>query len=369
MKRKNKNKQWRDRRSRVIDNSHKDILRTRKKNHQGVEIQYKLGESVTKKTSLSNSSQNKRSTVKMPSNFSIIDNDIETIKCFETIDKKIRLPITKKVFLDFSEVENLTIDALMYLIAFMKNCYKRGYYKPIMGNYPVNDAAKSILMSSGFLDYVKHLRDLDEEQVKNETSIMITVGSLVKPEVLANVCNLVQRAFSVDRIYTMFIYEMIGELMANTEDHAFIDEAERKKVVNSWYLYVLIEDKKAKITVLDTGLGIPATIRKRLLEKLRDGLPFAGVDDSTYIFEALHGKHKNRKVFSRSRTEDENRNKGLPAIYNRYVQGKIMNLKIISNYGICSCVEEKQVKKDLQSRLPGTLLYWEIVINNESEVA
>jgi len=299
-------------------------------------------------------------TVTMPTSFSIIENNIDTIECFEKIKTRMGLNICRNIFLDFSRVENITIDAIMYLIAFMKNRYKQGDNKPIGGDYPLDKTAESVLLNSGFLDYVKHGISVGNvEQLKNENTIMITVGNKVATSVLAEVCKLVQRAFSVERSDTMFIYTIIGELMANTVEHAFYEYRESKKVVNSWYLYVKLEDNKVKFTILDTGLGIPATIHKRATERLRDIVPSAN-EESRYILEALQGMHKNAAKISRSRTKAENRNKGLPAIFRCYKEGKIKNLKIFSNLGMYSSAKSTDKVSERRNRLQGTLFYWEI---------
>jgi len=310
--------------------------------------------------------QSKLSSVTIPRNFSLTENAQETIKCFDSIEKKLRISDGGDTLkLDFSEVENLSIDAIMYLIAFMQNQNKQGYSKHIRGNYPRNEKAKSDMISSGFLDFVKTPMVFDEEELKKEDTLMITVGDLVKEDVLAEVCRFVNRAFDTSKKYTRFIYTIIGELMANTNEHAYTDTREAKKVVNRWYLFVKnIDNKRIQFTLLDTGLGIPITINKRRLEKFRDSIPPLKASDSTYIFEALQGKHKS---IARSRTKEENRNKGLPAIYDCYEQGKIKQFKIFSNHGVYYSTDELSQPQDLERKLKGTLFYWEIEKNAESE--
>jgi hypothetical protein len=59
-----------------------------------------------------NKSNHLYTTVIILKNFSLVENIEDTIACFEKIDKKQRLNVYKFLKLDFSEVENLTIDAI-----------------------------------------------------------------------------------------------------------------------------------------------------------------------------------------------------------------------------------------------------------------
>jgi len=355
-KRQDKNKLWLDRRSRKIQHDLSTNEKSRKNRNSGdvnIKASYKRNRSDSNR-------------VIIPTNFSLIENPYETIQCFETMEAKLRLKIETPLNLDFYEVENLSIDAIMYLIAFTQNKAKQGNQRSIKGNYPKNKQAKTDMISSGFLDFVSQQTIVDKEQLKKDDTLMITVGHLVKPEILADICDFVNKAFKTPTRYTGFLYTIIGELMANTNEHAYVDVKAAKKTVNRWYLFVKKIDTKIKFTILDTGIGIPATINKRVFEKIRDQtriLPT--VSDSNYIFEALQGKHKSN--FSRSRTAADNRNKGLPAIYNCYQKGLIRNFKIMSNSGVCYCVDGTSQKSDLDKRLQGTLFYWEIENHTESE--
>jgi len=297
--------------------------------------------------------QSEWNTVSMPKIFSLIENTFETTQCFERISNKLRIPTGNTLWLNFSEVEKLTIDAIMYLIAFMQNQNKRGYTKNIRGNLPENGQAKSDMLTSGFMKFVSHPAIINEEQLKKEDTFMITVGETASPRVMCEVREFVDKVFDLPPNYSRFIYTIVGELITNTNDYAYTDY---NKPVNRWYLFAKQEKEKIKFTVLDTGLGIPATINKRRLEKLREKISL--ISDSKYIFEALQGKHKSN--ISRSKMGEPNRNKGLPAIYNFYKEGKITNLKIISNSGTYYCTEEGEKECELDKKLKGTIFYWEI---------
>lgn len=135
--RKYRRKLWHDKRSRKIL-LNRTIEKSRAKRKDGTG--YKISNNLPRKKS-----EVIWDRIIMPKNFSLVENTSETIECFDKINKKLRLNVgnSNTLSLDFSEVENLGIDAIMYLIAFMQNQTKRGNLKNIRGNYPKNDKAKS----------------------------------------------------------------------------------------------------------------------------------------------------------------------------------------------------------------------------------
>lgn len=99
---------------------------------------------------------------------------------------------------------------------------------------------------------------------------------------------------------------------------------------------------------MDNGLGIPTTIRKKVIEKILKKLEID--KEYKYIDAGVSGIQK------RSQTGLSERGNGLPSIYEQYTNNKIKELTIISNRAYYS----KSTKKDLDNNLNGTIFYWEI---------
>lgn len=60
----------------------------------------------------------------------------------------------KTIYIDSSQVENVTVDALIYLIAIMKNDKINVEMNYLYAeNLPFNEKAKKVYQESGFLDY------------------------------------------------------------------------------------------------------------------------------------------------------------------------------------------------------------------------
>ena len=82
---------------------------------------------------------------------------METIAFFNSIISFItnRLNYGKKLYIDISSIENLTIDALMYLLAIVNNMNSKVRNKfSISGNVPKNPAIRKLFNESGFFSFV-----------------------------------------------------------------------------------------------------------------------------------------------------------------------------------------------------------------------
>lgn len=141
--------------------------------------------------------------------------------------------------------------------------------------------------------------------------------------------------------------------MLNTCQHAY---NEGLKQTNSWYLYVENDGKKIKFTFLDTGQGIPSTVKKKFWERILKK------SDSEIISSALNGDF-------RTNTGYKYRGKGLPKIKDCVADHNLDNFFVVSNKAIC---ELKYIndnleieKKDLKNAFSGTIYYWELEIKGD----
>ena len=140
---------------------------------------------------------------------------------------------------------------------------------------------------------------------------------------------------------------MCIELMLNTIQHAYNDSYEYEK---KWYIFA--DNKKSKnetitFVFLDTGLGIPTTVSKRICDKMKK-IVFDTID-SNLLISALRGEF-------RSETKQKHRGKGLSGIYNLAKLKNIKGLKIISNKAYFN--DNNLI--NLEKSFKGTLFYWEM---------
>lgn len=297
-------------------------------------------------------SDNKKKRFLAPEVFSFIENPIQTIEFFDKILSYLSVIRKKKkeIFFDISNIQRLTIDALMYLIAIVNNIsenYKLKY--SFFGNFPQNEKVMKLLKESGFLKYVKTNKPIINKKV-NE-NIQIRNGYNSNTDTVKSIIDFLVEKSSLKIIEFSDLYEICIELMSNTFHHAYNNNSILSKV---WYLFVERENNIVKLSFIDVGSGITNTIRKKFREKIKI---LALTEDSKYIMSALKGEF-------RSRTNLKYRNKGLPTVYNYAKKKEVRRLEIISEKGIYKINEngEEQLQ-DLEIPLQGTLYYWEIDLN------
>ena len=278
---------------------------------------------------------------KVPKKFSLVDNADETINFFNTILDYIKNKYNKgnQLFFNMSDVEEVSNDALMYLIAIIKNAKIKF---DSSGNLPQNKECKSLVLESGFLDYMNTLQNIELTTTTNK--LKIRMGNTIDINVAKSICDFFIENCGISKNNCKFMYDIIIELMTNTIQHAYTNSM----LIGYWYVFLEIKDNIVRVVFLDTGSGIPETLRKKWFEKIKI---LNLKNDTELIQSALNGEF-------RSRTLQKYRGKGLPKIYQYYKSNKIDKLKLISRYGIVN-----ENNKILQSKLQGTLFIWDVNIS------
>ena len=276
-------------------------------------------------------------------NFSIINNSNETLKTFETIISALKK--RKKVFVNLSRVDNLTLETILYLNALWfyddysllpKN--SNNIIKPIKKLLPKDKMLCKLIVNSGLFK-----NKPPEGSIFNIRRGFNTETSIIKEAIEFSLDQFDQKT---SHQYKK-IYESIVEMMANTVEHAFMKNV---KKATKWHLMCWHEKEKGVIrfAFLDTGVSIPVSIFKKWYEKIGRNL-ISG--DAKLIKSALDG------TIQRTQTKKKYRGKGLPAIY-KNSKNYFSNLKIISNRGYIDC--ENQKEYDLSIKFRGTLYCWDV---------
>ncbi|MBQ6979660.1 MAG: hypothetical protein IJQ07_03350 [Clostridia bacterium] len=287
-------------------------------------------------------------TVFAPENFSIINNPDELSKFFDEIKYYIKNHKDNKVtiYFDLSKIKDVTIDAIMYLLALIKNLQNIGLAKhTFRGNLPQNEIALEKFKESGFLDFVN---SRVQKVNANANKITIRTGQSNDSKVLKEICDFVIEKANCTRKNTKFLYPLMAEMMYNTYEHAYDGKS---YTIKNWYIYVECENNLIKTTFLDTGLGIPSTLRKRFKETL------FGEQEGKLLESALNGEF-------RSKTKLAYRNNGLPTIKNYAIKKEILNLHLLSNKAYCFIDDDAKISaKEMKNKIMGTIFYWELDIN------
>ena len=284
-----------------------------------------------------------------PADFSIVSNPVETLTAFDSLLNHIRnnSSIHRSIFVDVNNVKHLTIDSLMYLLCVLNNLNKVDKYKyHFKGNYPIDEKTRKRFLESGFNKFVDSR--VPDSLIRETENIQISTGSNIDTKLAKKITDFLKNRSSSGERFP-YIYEMMIELMGNTWKHAYNGDTS-DLFDTCWYCYVELEDKKAKITFMDTGIGIPKSIYKKGLERV----DIFGINkDSEYIASALRGEE-------RTETKLINRGKGLPSFVEIVNENHIQKLRIISRKGDVCVEKDKITTNDLNKKFYGTLYYWEV---------
>lgn len=293
-----------------------------------------------------------------PSNFSIINNTEETISYLNSIlEEREQHKIGTHFFINSSKVVNVTVDAILYLIAIIKDTkFNKVHKYSFSGNFPKDKVAKQFYVECGFLSYV-HANN-NQTCPKRNDKIQIRFGNTVDTFVVKDIYEFVKKYCKINFTDMLKFYPVIVELMSNTRQHAYKDLGE-SKIPRFWYVFLEYIDNEIRFVFLDTGVGIPSTVYKTLREKAVDvflGKLLGTSSDAEYVQSTLDGTF-------RTETEKHNRGQGLPQISDCFKSGLFEDVFILSGKGSCTLKKNNPgefAKKNFNNKIFGTLFSWKI---------
>lgn len=290
------------------------------------------------------------SIVKAPSVLSLVNNPLETLIFFRKVKKTIKSMVPNgNLLFDLSAIVEVTVDAIMYFIATLKNTKRiKSLRIHCQGNFPSNSQSREIFETCGFYEYVSVQSQYSFPKQNN--NIKITRGKEANPILAGEICSFVHSHSKLNRLDTKFLYSMILELMTNTKQHAYNDNV---SMDCNWYIFVEDLEDCLSFVFLDTGAGIPNTIKtKGFTEMIKN---YLNISDASFIASAFKGD------VLRSETKLSYRGRGLPEIYKRTANQYINNFLVISGFGKCVLMPNGEIiETNFANDLLGTLFCWKI---------
>lgn len=278
--------------------------------------------------------------LRAPTIFNLMKNPNEMLLFFYKVKKHLEKLTPIKIVM--KDVTELSVNGLLYLIAIMQNEKAKGHAFHVEGDLPENPFCRSTLQASGFLKYVKSTTPF--LHVKDNSILRITSSNKHDPSHIKSLCDFIIEKFKLRRTDTRHIYNALTELVQNTIGHAYLQTSSK----DNWFFFARYNEKEHFIDIafLDTGLGIPTTVRKNFLERIKK---LVKTTDADLIFSALNGDF-------RTQTKLRTRGKGLPSIYERYKEKVFFNFFLMSNFGFIY----NESKEKLSHKFEGTLFSWRI---------
>lgn len=269
-----------------------------------------------------------------PPNFSFINNTENLLHFAGKIATNIQG--NKPVKIDLENISHLTPDAIAFLCALV-NKSKRGLIK---GNAPKNSFLQQKFVASGFYDYVKTFKKppVAKNNKMHHNKSLKKVDPLIAKE-----CTLFALGLVKKNEIKKALYEILIELMANTNNHANLSQSG----MCDWWLYYYYDSatRTMHFTFLDFGVGV---FRSKKFKK------FLGMLNKTTEEKAcdlLEGKIE-------SRTGLSCRGKGFSCIVENAGKNLFNKFVIVTNDALIDV--KTRNTKTLNQEFNGTFFYWEI---------
>jgi hypothetical protein len=194
--------------------------------------------------------------IDVPTIFSVVENPDSMLSFFSQVHSQVKS--RRSIFFDMSKIEKLGVDALLYMLSVFDYYENVHGFRKFSGNVPDDANCRSLLVSSGFLNYVHHGKLYAKER-KNILSIKS--HELVQPSIANQVVSFaIEKLGRADIAQARSIYATLIECMGNTRNHAYMPGRPHPK----WWLIAAHneENNRVNFTFLDNGQGIPETMKK-----------------------------------------------------------------------------------------------------------
>ena len=297
----------------------------------------------------------KYSFVKAPEIFSLIKNENEVLKFIGIIQKKYenRTP----VFVNMDNVKELGNGAILLLLANMIRFLTSNI--SFNGSKPQDPILRKKLENSGFFKHLyKHnIKKQENYDVGKLNNIIYTHAQKEVDSSLAD--KIIEEASQIvwaEKRRCPGIQRTLVELMHNTNNHAGQYPGEKHWWISS---NKNIEKKMVTISFMDFGKGIFDSLNNK-----KPGDRFYGWEK--YFSQIFPWVQSNNEILRlilqghlhKTTTGDSFRGKGLPGIYNAFMNKRIGKLIIISN-GVYADVENNDFHM-MKFNLKGTFVSCEI---------
>lgn len=296
-----------------------------------------------------------------PSNFSLLENTEEVISFINDVDACYSKG--KNLFIVMTDVETIAYGAIIVLLSKLIHFKAKKLF--VNGNFPKNREAKRILQESGFIEYLYMDFQYQDEYVFNK-KICTHANKIAEPALTAQIIANASKELWGEERRCLGVQRVFLELMQNTNNHASNIPGEK----HWWTSFAHVENEKENkicFSFIDYGVGIFSSLANKkdgiffgIWEKIK--IKFGNIDNAQIMEMLLHGEIHN--IAKKSKSLKPYRGKGLPGIFGAMEKNDISNLQIISNDAYADVSKNKYI--NLNNKLKGTYVYWELNVNNNN---
>ncbi len=257
-----------------------------------------------------------------------------------------RLGNANFVLFTLKNVEKIDYGTISILTAISDDLKYRGIGLQV--DFPDEIGCKKFIIESGILNHM--VDDKGKKFPKAEKSDLIffekgcgVLSDEDNRKISFMVKNVVNHLTGEEK-YCLPVKTIILEICGNSIEWSGTDNQQ-------WLLGVKYEEDRVFFTLTDVGKGILQTLNRKFRKQLEDIFTLKSSD------EILKGAF-NKKYGSK--TQEENRNKGLPSVKANFTEGTILELKVLTNNVILH-FDNESLSKTLKSgspRFKGTFYQW-----------
>lgn len=250
--------------------------------------------------------------LKLPVVFSLRDNINETLKFINNL--KTLSDTDKSIYLNMKSVEKITSGTIALLLSVIND--PTFVNINILGSKPKNKIARKTLELSGFYEHTNAVLEYDNES--NSNTIIEQSNKAVEPQSTAKIVRSAMKTITNQEQRNKRIQGLFIELMANSINHGFPDNGNKKWILSTSHYK---KEKCVSFAFIDNGVGIINTLKLKFGDQLKFNI-FKGHDD--LLLSAFDGNIG-------SRTGLPFRGKGLPYILKMQKENYVSNLFILTN--------------------------------------
>lgn len=340
--------------------AHKENVRLSKKYSKNkVEVKERSGKKVRK--------QGYKDLV-VPEKLDLTKNYSETVEFIKNL-KSYALGLRRPVRLVFSELKEISPEALLLLLAELYRCRMIFGKHKITGTYPINKNIERIMEASGFFELLDVIQRNPARTKKYPLEYIkfITGNKLIATAPMELRDALLGNVVSMGILAKKRLYRAITEAMINVGQHAYPKNQRKKyKIRNEWWMsgHVNLNSNKLVIIFCDLGVGIPTTLPKiHGLEKIVSALsllPGIKPNDAEMIKAGME--------IGRTSTGLAGRGKGLNDLRKFVDDTGGGELNIFSRKGHYQyLVDSPEILYNHRYSIGGTLIKWSVPINNVTD--
>lgn len=294
-----------------------------------------------------------RKIISLPMRMNFGDDIEDTVSSINDLHNEIIYGDAYEIFIDQRDIECVSPDAALVLIAEINRCLEYSSSRRVRSNYPRNNNVAKLLTDIGFYRFLNVRAPVINENESNRFFVKVSAGNESVGRVADNLISNFEKVIKFDPLSRKRLYASLIECMDNVHAHAYVENRSTPDLLGEWWMSGFCDPGTGQVAFVfyDQGVGIPTTLKEKLTRKVKS---YLNMDDSKII--------KNAVEKGVTRTESKRHGQGLPSLKDFIDELSPSGfLRVISNKGdFMYCKNFKSRSQKIQSNLNGSLIVWTI---------